>query len=789
MTVGTYSYGFSGLVVHVTVGNSLKVPAGTYNITAYGAQGGGGGQGAEVSGDISLTAGEQLEIVVGGYGGVVAPGGGGGGSFVLERSAGSSSGPYSPLVIAGGGGGYGGGPGGSTAGAGANGGNGGSGGSAGSGGSGGGAGAGTYGGGGGSGLTGNGGNASTNYGGRGGVGFVGGNHGVNGGSNGGFGGGGGGAGGGGGGGYSGGGGGGYGSGSSEGGGGGGSFDSGTNQVVTAGVRAGNGLITFTLIPAPPGPTVTSVTTSGTNITAGAGDLAVGATVTFTVNLSETVTVAGGPPTLTLNDGGTATYNAGSGTAALTFSYTVVDGENIADLAVTTFNLNLATILDGTGNNADMTGAVGNPTGTLKIDTIAPTLTITSNLAQLHAGQTATITFSFSEDPGATFAWDGLAGAVAVSGGTLSSITGSGLTRTATFTPVPGTNGGTASITVASGAYTDAAGNAGGAGTTPVIAFDTLAPPAPSVPDLLTADDLGTSSTDNLTNVTTPTFSGTAETNSTVTLYDTNGTTVLGTTTATGGTWSITSTALSSGTHSLTAKATDAAGNVGPASSGLAVTIDTTAPTVTITSNLAQLHAGQTATITFTFSEDPGATFTWDGSGGDVLVTGGTLSAITGSGLTRTATFTPATGTNGATASITVASGAYTDAAGNAGAAGTTPVIAFDTLAPLAPSVPDLLTADDLGTSSTDNLTNVTTPTFIGTAEASSTVTLYDTDGTTVLGTTTATGGNWSITSTPLSSGTHSLTAKATDAAGNVGPASSGLAVTIDTTAPTVTITS
>ena len=28
-----------------------------------------------------------------------------------------------------------------------------------------------------------------------------------------------------------------------------------------------------------------------------------------------------------------------------------------------------------------------------------------------------------------------------------------------------------------------------AGTTPVIAFDTLAPPAPSVPDLLTADDL------------------------------------------------------------------------------------------------------------------------------------------------------------------------------------------------------------------------------------------------------------------------------------------------------------
>ena len=30
-------------------------------------------------------------------------------------------------------------------------------------------------------------------------------------------------------------------------------------------------------------------------------------MTLTVNLSEAVTVAGGTPTLTLNDGGTATY--------------------------------------------------------------------------------------------------------------------------------------------------------------------------------------------------------------------------------------------------------------------------------------------------------------------------------------------------------------------------------------------------------------------------------------------------------------------------------------------------
>ena len=33
-------------------------------------------------------------------------------------------------------------------------------------------------------------------------------------------------------------------------------------------------------------------------------------------------MAGGTPTLTLNDGGTATYTGGSGSSALTFSYTV-----------------------------------------------------------------------------------------------------------------------------------------------------------------------------------------------------------------------------------------------------------------------------------------------------------------------------------------------------------------------------------------------------------------------------------------------------------------------------------
>ena len=59
------------------------------------------------------------------------------------------------------------------------------------------------------------------------------------------------------------------------------------------------------------------------------------------------------PTLTLNDGGTATYTGGSGTNALTFSYTVGAGQNTAALAATAVNLNSATITDGAGNAANL----------------------------------------------------------------------------------------------------------------------------------------------------------------------------------------------------------------------------------------------------------------------------------------------------------------------------------------------------------------------------------------------------------------------------------------------------
>ena len=51
-------------------------------------------------------------------------------------------------------------------------------------------------------------------------------------------------------------------------------------------------------------------------------------------MSEAVAVTG-TPTLSLNDGGTATYVSGSGTSALTFSYSVLAGQNTAALQATT----------------------------------------------------------------------------------------------------------------------------------------------------------------------------------------------------------------------------------------------------------------------------------------------------------------------------------------------------------------------------------------------------------------------------------------------------------------------
>ena len=130
----------------------------------------------------------------------------------------------------------------------------------------------------------------------------------------------------------------------------------------------------------------------------------GHVVTLTVNMSEAVTVAGGTPTLSLSNGGTANYTGGTGTP-LTFSYTVGAGQDTGDLTVTSFNPNGATLQDAASNSAILAGAVSNPAGTLQIDTTAPTVTSVvtsgpgidgSGNGDLNAGHVVTLTVNMSE---------------------------------------------------------------------------------------------------------------------------------------------------------------------------------------------------------------------------------------------------------------------------------------------------------------------------------------------------------------------------------------------------------
>jgi hypothetical protein len=108
-------------------------------------------------------------------------------------------------------------------------------------------------------------------------------------------------------------------------------------------------------------------------------------------------------------------------------------------------------------------------------------------------------------------------------------------------------------------------------------------------------------------------------------------------------------------------------------------------------------------------------------------------------------------------------------------------VQIDRTAPGKASI-DLAAKSDHGRSSTDNRTNDSTPTLTGTAERHATVTIRD--GHHVLGTVTVNAaGQWHFTSDALSEGKHSLTATATDIAGNHGKASSALHLLIDTTAP------
>jgi VCBS repeat-containing protein len=445
--------------------------------------------------------------------------------------------------------------------------------------------------------------------------------------------------------------------------------------------------------------------------------------------------------------------------------------------------------DGAGNP----GSAASLLPPISIDTRPPTLSISSNSSALKAGETATISFHFSEDPGSSFSWDGSSGDVQVSGGSLSPLSGSGSTRTATFTPSPNLASGSASITVAAASYSDAAGNSGGAGSSPSIAIDTL------VPALTITSNRGTLKAGETATITftfseTPIigFSAADVLVSGGTLSALSGSGLVRTAT-------FTPTPNSTGTATISVAAgtyTDGAGNPGTAAGCPSITFDTQPPALVISSDRTALKAGDVATLSFSFTEVPSG---FDAS--DISVSGGSLSglAVTADPKVYSATFTPTANTNAGSASISVAAGRFSDGAGNAGAAAACPSIGFDTLPPTL-AISSL--AGDNPASALLNSSETTTSLVIqgtssGAIGRSVTVTLAGTNKTDnsplLLSTSaiTTSSGAWTASIAPSATPSHSLlkdgavtvTASISDGAGNL--TSQSAVLTADTSAPTV----
>jgi len=119
----------------------------------------------------------------------------------------------------------------------------------------------------------------------------------------------------------------------------------------------------------------------------------------------------------------------------------------------------------------------------------------------------------------------------------------------------------------------------------------------------------------------------------------------------------------------------------------------------------------------------------------------------------------------------------TDVAGNISDVSESIMLIVDITAPASPA---------LSSPADGSITNQNVFILEGTAEAESTVTLWD-DGV-MLGTAvTGAEGNFSYTTPSLADGVHSFTATAKDATGNISDASEAIIVTVDTVAPTVSV--
>jgi hypothetical protein len=195
------------------------------------------------------------------------------------------------------------------------------------------------------------------------------------------------------------------------------------------------------------------------ITSDKATLKAGETAAITFTLSESATDFG-EDDVTVSGGTLSNF---SGTGA---SYTATFTPTAASTTPGSISVAAAKFTDAAGN----ANTASDPLA-LAIDTVVPTITITTNKAALKAGETAVITFTLSEASTSFSVAD-----VTVSGGALANFAGAGRTYTVTFTPAAASTT-PGSIRVAAATFTDAAGNANTTSDPLALTIDTALPTA------------------------------------------------------------------------------------------------------------------------------------------------------------------------------------------------------------------------------------------------------------------------------------------------------------------------
>lgn len=207
-------------------------------------------------------------------------------------------------------------------------------------------------------------------------------------------------------------------------------------------------------------------------------------------------------------------------------------------------------------------------------------------------------------------------------------------------------------------------------------LDTQAPTIGSTLTLAPSSDTGRSNSDKITSQKTPLISGTAEANTTVQVFD--GAQIVGqATTSTTGTWQVTTSLLADGPHSLTAKAFDAAGNVSPATTPLALTIDSQVAAPTGLKLTPGSDTGTSSTDNITNQPQPTLTGTGEALAQVTVKEGTTVLGTTTTDATGTWQVSPTTALTAGTHTLTATA---VDVAGNT-SAGATLAVLVDPIAP------------------------------------------------------------------------------------------------------------